>query len=118
MKIDTLMGSTTSSLQKLKHAQGGKILSVCPGGRVQLTQFLDLSIFTFPTLGIRYSGKYVLKFVVYKLHGGDGIDEDSGCVSSRLISGFVAHQYISGKFRVPYIEQIAEIEGSELISKP
>ncbi|KAJ9639630.1 hypothetical protein H2204_003700 [Knufia peltigerae] len=80
MKIDTLMGSTTSSLQKLKHAQG------------------DLSIFTFPTLGIRYSGKYVLKFVVYKLHGGDGIDEDSG-----------------GKFRVPYIEQIAEIEGSELI---
>ncbi|KAL6249851.1 hypothetical protein RBB50_003707 [Rhinocladiella similis] len=79
-KIDTLTGGTSSSLQKLKRAQG------------------DQSIFAFPTLGIRYPGRYMLKFAVYRVHEGVVLDEASG-----------------GKLRVPYTEMIAETYGSELI---
>ena len=36
-KIDTLTGGTSSSLQKLKRAQGGKILCPFAGGKLALT---------------------------------------------------------------------------------
>ncbi|KIW15722.1 hypothetical protein PV08_05772 [Exophiala spinifera] len=80
VRIDTLIGCTTSSLQKLKHAQG------------------DQSIFAFPTLGIRYPGRFVLIFSVYRVHEGVFLDEATG-----------------GRLRLPYTEMIAEIYGSELI---